>query len=153
MLRIKLLGSINVDFDSGTTRIPSRKSRTLLALLAIDAGRTVSLAAIVDELWSVGDTNGSRNAAHAAISRLRRAIPPHHRHVITTESSGYRLNLDPDEVDTHRFSNTLRDVRQIRTESPMLAVEILDSIGRVPAHGGAYLRCHRVHAHTLHVAS
>jgi DNA-binding SARP family transcriptional activator len=99
-----------------------------LALLAINAGRTVSLTTMIDELWPTRDINGSRNACHAAMSRLRRLFGPEHRHLIKTQSSGYRLDIEPVEIDIHQFLSTFRQARKLSAGSPIRAVELIDSL-------------------------
>ncbi|GAA1626589.1 BTAD domain-containing putative transcriptional regulator [Actinoplanes couchii] len=70
--------------------------RTLVILLALDAGREVSADRLVDGIW------GERRAANslqALISRLRRTG-------LTVEATrtGYRLVVAPEQVDAHRFA-------------------------------------------------
>lgn len=131
LAQVRLLGPVQLELELGVEQIPSRRSRTLLALLAIHAGRTVSLTTLIDELWPKGATSGSRNACHAAMSRLRRLLGPEYRHLIETQSSGYRLNLAPTQVDIYQFSNTVREARTLSADLPMQAVDLIDSVDRL----------------------
>jgi DNA-binding SARP family transcriptional activator len=137
-IQVRLLGPVQIEFDFGAERIASRKSRTLLALLAVNERRTVSLTSMLDELWPTRQSNDSRNACHAAMSRLRRIFGPEHRQIIKTQTSGYRLDIEPEKIDIHRFASTLRQAREVSAHSPMRAVELIDSndcLWRGPALG------------------
>ncbi|MFJ5079932.1 SDR family oxidoreductase [Streptomyces sp. NPDC088553] len=52
------------------------KVRALLALLLLDAGRTVSVDRLVDGLYGEEPPAGAAGALQAQVSRLRRVLPP-----------------------------------------------------------------------------
>lgn len=62
----------------------------LLARLALDAGRPVASAVLVDDLWGADPPDGAANALQALVSRLRRAIGAE---VVATDARGYRLHV------------------------------------------------------------
>ncbi|MEU9703361.1 BTAD domain-containing putative transcriptional regulator [Streptomyces sp. NPDC047981] len=75
--------------------------RMLLARLALEGGRPVSVDTLVDGLWGADSPAEALNALQALASRLRRAL----RGVATLESAagGYRLSVRDADVDAHRF--------------------------------------------------
>ncbi|MFD3945379.1 BTAD domain-containing putative transcriptional regulator [Streptomyces sp. NPDC058579] len=75
--------------------------RMLLARLALEGGRPVSVDALVDGLWGADSPAEAQNALQALASRLRKAL----RGVATLESvaGGYRLSVRDEDVDAHRF--------------------------------------------------
>ncbi|MBM2618418.1 AfsR/SARP family transcriptional regulator [Actinoplanes sp. LDG1-06] len=73
------------------------RQRALLARLLLDAGRTVPLPRLIDDVYGDDPPAGVVNAVQSGVSRLRRDIP------ISYDGSGYRLDVEPDEVDVHRF--------------------------------------------------
>ncbi|MFE5485826.1 BTAD domain-containing putative transcriptional regulator [Streptomyces sp. NPDC056527] len=75
--------------------------RMLLARLALEGGRPVSVDALVDGLWGADSPAEAGNALQALASRLRKAL----RGAATVESvaGGYRLSVRDEDVDAQRF--------------------------------------------------
>jgi predicted ATPase/DNA-binding SARP family transcriptional activator len=101
-VRIGVLGT--VDGPSGLSGV---RLRGLLARLALDAGRPVSTAALVDGLWEVPPENAA-NALQALVSRLRRVLTGE---LVVTEPGGYRLAVDPCSVDAVAFETLVAEAR------------------------------------------
>ena len=71
---IALLGPVELRADTGTTvPVAGARLRTLLILLALDAGRAVSADRLVDGVWGADPPAAAGNALQALVSRLRRA--------------------------------------------------------------------------------
>ena len=72
------------------------KMRGILAVLALEAGGTVSPSRLVDTLWD--ETAGaSTNALQVAISKLRRALADAGEpDRVVTHPAGYQLDVAPD---------------------------------------------------------
>jgi DNA-binding SARP family transcriptional activator len=73
---IRLLGFFDVALEGTPILLPSAKQRTLLALLALNAGSPVSANALVEELWPERDGPGARGTLRSHIFYLRRALTP-----------------------------------------------------------------------------
>ena len=101
-VRIGVLGT--VDGPSGLSGV---RLRGLLARLALDAGRPVSTATLVDGLWEVPPENAA-NALQALVSRLRRVLAGE---LVVTEPGGYRLAVDPCSVDAVAFEALVTEAR------------------------------------------
>ena len=92
-----MLGPLEVHTGDGSrVQVRGARLRTLLILLALRPGRVVPATQLSDALWAEQAPAGRAGALHALVSRLRRAVPDA---VVTAESGGYQLMLDPDEVD------------------------------------------------------
>src|SRR3954470_17640673 len=92
-MEFRLLGSLEVvDGDAAPLRLGGRKPRALLARLALDAGRTVSVDQLVDDLWGEEVPDSAVKMVHIHVSALRKALPAG---VIRTRSPGYALELPP----------------------------------------------------------
>jgi predicted ATPase/DNA-binding SARP family transcriptional activator len=105
-----MLGPLSVRADDGTPApVTGARLRTLLIILALDAGRVVPVSRLVDGVWGDGPPAEAANALQALVSRLRRTG-------LTVESrpAGYLLALDPDEVDVHRFERLAADPTSLR---------------------------------------
>ncbi|HEV8558382.1 MAG TPA: BTAD domain-containing putative transcriptional regulator [Actinophytocola sp.] len=96
-----MLGPLEVRADDGAAvEVAGARLRTLLIVLALEPGRVVSLARIVDGIWGEEPPAGAVNAVQALVSRLRRAVP---QAVVESHPAGYRLVIEPDAVDVARF--------------------------------------------------
>lgn len=98
-----------VDGPNGLSGI---RLRGLLARLALDAGRAVSVATLVDDLWETPPDNAA-NALQALVSRLRRVLGSG---LVVTEPGGYRLAVDPGVVDATAFDALVADARGATAE-------------------------------------
>jgi len=107
-MRIGVLGPVAAWAPSGADVAPSGlRLRGLLARLALAPGRTVTAETLVDDLW--GDEPASANALQALVSRLRRALGAD---VVATVPGGYRLEIEPADVDAVRAAQKLTEAGQ-----------------------------------------
>jgi predicted ATPase/DNA-binding SARP family transcriptional activator len=106
-VRVAMLGPLFVRAEDGSpVEVTGARLRTLLILLALDPGRVVTTSRLIDGVWGDEPPAEAANALQALVSRLRRTG-------LTIESrpTGYRLVLDPDDVDTHRFERLAAEGR------------------------------------------
>lgn len=101
-VRIGVLGTVE-----GPSGLSGVRLRGLVARLALDAGRPVSTAALVEGLWEVPPENAA-NALQALVSRLRRVLAGE---LVVTEPGGYRLAVDPCSVDAVAFEALVTEAR------------------------------------------
>ena len=100
-VRIGMLGPLEVRADEAArVEVPGARLRTLLIMLALEPGRMVGTARLIDGIWADTPPAGAANALQALVSRLRRAVP---MAVVESHPAGYRLVIDPDAVDVSRF--------------------------------------------------
>ncbi|MER5267962.1 BTAD domain-containing putative transcriptional regulator [Actinosynnema sp. NPDC002837] len=91
------------------------KPKTLLALLAVHAGRVVSLEQLVDAMWGDQPPDQSRSAVYTYVSTLRRALGD----VLSRSGGGYRLAVDLDQVDLHVFTAEVDEGRRALAEGDL----------------------------------
>ena len=90
-MRIGLLGPLEVTDRAGRpVEVGGARLRTLLILLALDAGRVVTAGRLVDGVWGDDPPSVAPNAQQSLISRLRRTLP---ELLIESHPAGYRLVL------------------------------------------------------------
>ncbi|SNQ47910.1 putative ATPase [Frankia canadensis] len=112
-VQICVLGPLEVRTGSGvraeTVDVGGSRLRTLLILLALDPGRTVTTQRLVAGLWGDEPPAAAVGALQALVSRLRRAVPglP-----VEFRAAGYRLAVEPDAVDAVRFERLVGDGRE-----------------------------------------
>lgn len=81
-------------------RIGGPKPSALLAMLALDVGRVVSVDRLVEELWSGDPPESATHAVQVYISQLRKTFGE----AVSRQGHGYLLAVAPDAVDVHRFA-------------------------------------------------
>jgi DNA-binding SARP family transcriptional activator len=122
-----ILGSVEVRHPDGTVQgVDAPRTRALLALLLLDAGRIVPSQRLVDGLYGERPPNDASNALQALVSRLRRKLRDDCglSGAVEHHPAGYRLVVDPDEVDAHRFARLAEAAK--RAEAPDERAELLD---------------------------
>jgi predicted ATPase/DNA-binding SARP family transcriptional activator len=115
-----MLGPFEVRTDDGAfASVPGARLRGLLIALALKPGQAVPKGTLVDWIWGEQPPADATNALQRLVSRLRKALPDG---VIEGQTDGYRLTVNPDEVDAVRFE---RLVGQARTEEDPRRVRVL----------------------------
>ncbi|WP_344480916.1 BTAD domain-containing putative transcriptional regulator [Glycomyces endophyticus] len=98
-MRVLLLGSFDLrDDDDQPIELAGARLRALVARLAFEAGREVSADTLTDAIWE--DDAPSANALQALVSRVRKAIGADK---VARGAAGYRLDVEPGDVDLVRF--------------------------------------------------
>src|SRR5262249_3950242 len=88
----------------------------LLALLALQPGQTVSPDRAAEALWGDSDAEGHRQRLHTVVSRLRASVREAGGScdILETADGGYRLRIDPAQVDAARAAAALHEARDWR---------------------------------------
>ena len=107
-VEIGLLGTVEVRDGARTVALPRRQQRALLAALALRVGEVVSTDRLVADLWGERAPASATGSLQNTVSALRKALG---RDVVLTQAPGYRLALDPESVDAHRFERLLAAAR------------------------------------------
>ena len=96
----RVLGTLQADRDGSSLPLPSRRQRALLAALLTRAGKPVPADALVEAAWGERLPDHPKAALQTVLSRLRTTLGAE---LISTDVSGYRLNVTADSVDALRF--------------------------------------------------
>jgi DNA-binding SARP family transcriptional activator len=106
-LAVGLLGPVEIGPAGGVMApVAQPRLRVLLSLLGVAGGRMVSAEALVDGLWGEEWSPGREKNLHALVYQLRRRLaglesPGAAR--LARAGAGYRLVLDPGELDVEVF--------------------------------------------------
>ncbi|GLY84182.1 ATP-binding protein [Actinoallomurus iriomotensis] len=101
-----ILGATEVRSADGVpVPVGGPRVRALLALLLLNAGRLVTTERLIDGLYGDEPPAGAANALQSQVSRLRRGLAAAGlaAGVVEFHAAGYRLAVEPDDVDVHRF--------------------------------------------------
>ena len=75
-VQIGMLGPFEVRTDDGVLAdVPGARLRALLIALALEPGRVVPKATLVDWIWGERPPADAANALQRLVSRLRKALP------------------------------------------------------------------------------
>ncbi|MGY1782635.1 BTAD domain-containing putative transcriptional regulator [Geodermatophilus sp. SYSU D01036] len=131
MLRIGVLGPLEVRRDDVPVPIGARLQRAVLSVLVLEAGRLVPADRLVDLVWSGDPPPRAIASLHSSIAHLRRALEPGRAprssgSVLLTAPPGYRLAQEAVEVDAARFERLLAEARGLPPSGAGRAVALLD---------------------------
>jgi tetratricopeptide (TPR) repeat protein/DNA-binding SARP family transcriptional activator len=105
-MEFRLLGPVEIGAGGRVLDGGPAQHRLLLAALAVEAGRPVSVESLVGRVWD-DPPEQPRRALQVYISRIRRTLDV----PVSRRSGGYLLDIDPDRVDLHRFQRLVGEAR------------------------------------------
>ena len=125
-MRVLLLGPFDIrDGEDRPVDLSGARLRALVARLALEPGREVSADTLLDAIWE--DDAPSANALQALVSRVRRAIGGER---LTRGAAGYRLAVEPADVDMVRFERLAETGRR---HGDLAALREAEALWRGPA--------------------
>jgi DNA-binding SARP family transcriptional activator/Tfp pilus assembly protein PilF len=115
-MQFRLIGTVEIHSAGQVIEIGPPQQRLLAAVLAVDAGRLVTVESLIDRVWDDAPA-GARRTLHVLVSRMRRVLehacePDPDEVIVVRRSGGYVLQLRPDRVDLLRFRRMSEDARQ-----------------------------------------
>ncbi|MFI5908388.1 tetratricopeptide repeat protein [Dactylosporangium sp. NPDC051541] len=106
---LRLLGPVELRVDGHDVPLGPARQRTVLAALAVDAGRPVPVETLIDRVWDDEPPDGVRSGLYSYITRLRRALGGTGGRIrLHRGTTGYVLSIDSDDVDLLRFNRLAR---------------------------------------------
>ncbi len=139
-MEFKLLGTLDVALDGRQAALPARaKERCLLAVLLMNAGRTVPAGELIRCVWDDDvPPEGTFRSYLAHVREFLAAAGGGAR--LVREEGGYKLLVDPDSIDLHRFRGLQeRAAAKAKAGNADEAVALLceaEALWRGPALGG-----------------
>ena len=120
-LSCTVLGAVRVQAGERLVKIAAPRQRALLALLLLDANRTVSPAGLIDGIWGDAPPQHPESALHIVVCRLRHAIGEVASRLVR-DAAGYRMEVERDELDlTRAESHTVEARRALDVADPRRA--------------------------------
>ena len=105
---VRILGPFQLEEGGQRITIGGIRQRAVLASLLLHANEVVPSEQLLMELWGENAPPSAANALQAAISRLRRVLPPGR---LITADPGYALRIFPEELDVKQFEQLLSEGR------------------------------------------
>jgi DNA-binding SARP family transcriptional activator/tetratricopeptide (TPR) repeat protein len=107
--RFNVLGPLEVILDDRRIAVPSGQLRSVLALLVLGVGRSVSVSEMAERLWPDRLPGRVRGTVHTYVARLRRLLGDDL--IQTSSGGGYLIAVPAENVDLCRFRALIRDSR------------------------------------------
>ncbi|HKT01196.1 MAG TPA: BTAD domain-containing putative transcriptional regulator [Rugosimonospora sp.] len=102
-----MLGAVELLTGSDPIPLGPPRQCVVLAALAVDASRVVSVDLLVDRVWGEDSPPRVRRTLHSYITRLRALLrsgaAEDRPAAIVRKTGGYLLDIDADHVDVHHF--------------------------------------------------
>ena len=118
-MEFRILGPLEVRDGDRLLPLGGPRQKAVLAVLLTRANEVVSAEKLIDELWGDEPPGTAANVLQSYVSHLRKELGPD---VLLTRAPGYLVQIEPDQLDLHRFERLLDEAR---AESPEQAAVIL----------------------------
>jgi DNA-binding SARP family transcriptional activator len=123
-MRVRTLGPFHLEDGGRQITIGGVRQRAVLADLLLHANEVVPTELLLVDLWGEDSPLSAANALQAAISRLRRVLPPGR---LMTTGPGYTLRIFPAELDAAQFEQLIFEGRDaLAAGAAADAVQLLD---------------------------
>jgi YVTN family beta-propeller protein len=107
-MEFRILGPLEVCEGEQLREVGGGRQRKLLAILLLRANEILSTDRLIDELWGATPPDTALKALQGHVSQLRKVLGSE---VLVTQSPGYVLRVDPEQVDAYRFEELLERAR------------------------------------------
>lgn len=140
-IKFLLLGALECWLGRWPVEVRGTIQRTLLAALLAAGSKSVSVDALVEELWGDHPPARAENALQAHVSRLRRKLHcgGNTSACLSSLPSGYRLTVSEEDVDATAFMRELNDGRgRPNTDATATVAKLRSAMAlwRGPVFGG-----------------
>jgi DNA-binding SARP family transcriptional activator/tetratricopeptide (TPR) repeat protein len=116
-VEFRVLGPIEVQHSDERIELPGARPQALLAAGLLDANRILTVPRLVDVVWGDEPPASAPGLVHTYIWALRRALHrPNEPKIIITRPPGYLVQVEPDQLDLHRFESLVSAGRAAATE-------------------------------------
>jgi DNA-binding SARP family transcriptional activator len=137
-MEFRILGPMEVLDGLRHVDLPAGRARALLALFILRAGEAVPVDRVIDDLWGEHPPPTVHTIVQGFVSRLRKILEPgrdprEQPAILQTAGQGYRLAIDPQAVDAHRFTRLLDDARNADEEARSSTLRGALALWRGPA--------------------
>ena len=108
-MEIRVLGPVEASADGQPLPLGGAKQRAVMAMLGLEANRTVTADHLIEGLWGERAPASAPKMVQNYVWRLRSVLDGSGTAEIVTRGRGYELRIDPDAVDAARFQRLLAE--------------------------------------------
>lgn len=127
-MEFAVLGPLDVRDAGRSVAIPAGAARAVLAHLLLRPNSVVSAEHLIDAIWGDEAPRTARNVLQAHVARLRkvlRAAGPDAVGRLETRGPGYRVRVEPRELDSDVFTAGVTEARRRQRTNPVAASDLL----------------------------
>ena len=106
----RILGPLEASDEGRVLALGGTKQRAVLALLLLHPNERLSAERLIDELWGEQAPPAAAKSLQMHVGRLRKALG--RDGVLETQGSGYRVRVEPGDLDLSRFERLAADGRR-----------------------------------------
>ncbi|WP_433759402.1 AfsR/SARP family transcriptional regulator [Nocardia sp. CA-135398] len=106
-MEFRILGALDISADGSEIDLGGVTRRAVLGYLLLHDNQVVPTSRIRDALWHGDPPPTARKIVQNAVSAIRKVLAGHSA-TLLTQLPGYRLDVDPETVDLHRFRKLTR---------------------------------------------
>ncbi|MET7451372.1 BTAD domain-containing putative transcriptional regulator [Streptomyces sp. NPDC005574] len=110
-VRFAVLGSLEVTVGDIWLKLGGPVPQRILTTLLLEPGRMVPVSRLVQAAWDDHPPRTAEHQVRKAVADLRQRIPDGNS-LLSTDGPGYRLDVDPGNLDLSEFSARLRQARE-----------------------------------------
>jgi len=141
---LRVLGPLQAEINGRTVDLGTSRQRAVMARLVAAGGHVISTDRFIDDLWRGQPPPKALAALQVYVSNLRRVLEPGRlprtpATVLVSAVPGYRLRLDPDQVDAWSFPRLVDAAGAALAEGDgARALEVVDralGLWQGPAYG------------------
>lgn len=118
-MELGVLGPVALWVDGAAVEVGPPRQQAILAALAVDTGRPVTVDALVERVWGPRAQPAARSGLYSYLTRLRRVVAGAglgDAMRLVSRPGGYVLEMDPDRVDVCRFRRLVRAARAVEDD-------------------------------------
>ncbi|HEX2807551.1 MAG TPA: AfsR/SARP family transcriptional regulator, partial [Kineosporiaceae bacterium] len=155
---LSVLGPLRLEGQDGPVTVIGRKTREVLAQLALGAPRPLSVSALVERLWDAPPPSAVKTVqGHVSRARSSLAAARGWAGAIESGSGGYRLLAETSQLDVHAIddlageaADTVAELEALTAAHPLrerlwgLRMTALYRVGRQSDALNAYRDLHRI---------
>src|SRR4051812_6649783 len=108
-MQIHVLGHLEATVDDHPVALGGAKQRAVLAMLGLEANRTVAADRLIEGLWGEEPPPSAAKMIQNYVWRLRRALEEESETEILTHGRGYELRIDRELVDVCRLERLVSE--------------------------------------------
>src|SRR4051812_47095404 len=113
-MEFRILGPLEVVEGGRSLPLGGPLQRAVLAMLLVHANTVVSTDRLIDALWGDRAPGSAARTLQVYVSRLRKTLGGDA--VLVTRPPGYLIEIDPEDLDAHRFVRLLGEARAAADE-------------------------------------